>query len=129
MGVQLAINELRDALRISRIRSNSDEMINEAQVDEAIDDLKDFREELRLHPPEKRIRRNPVLALDNPCMMTSSDAVVTELLRWFHNPELARGMSHFIPRGHPCGFGGLTIYVPKDFPLPEIGGRHGKAHP
>jgi len=70
-------------------------------------------------PPEEQIKRDPKLAFDDPEPAPSHDEIITELLRWFHRPEDAGGMTIYIPKDHPCGLGRSTLYIPKRLASPS----------
>jgi len=109
MKVQITISELRAALRQLHTRDNGKATVQQAQAPEQLpEDLS----------PEEQIRRNPSLALDTPAPPLTIDQIQAELLRWFERPERARGRWCDVPHGHPSGFGGQKVYIPRDFPLP-----------
>jgi len=118
MKVQITERELREVLRQSHTRSDGKVLISEVELDLLVEECQAHRQRERLSP-EEQIRRNPALALDDTGPDTRRFDAMTTLLRWMQYPERARGLCHFVPHGHPCGLGGQTIYIPKDFPLPN----------
>jgi len=123
---EMNASELREALRQANTRADGKRVMSDAQIDADVEKIVQMRERMKPvcdeHgaplPPEEQIKRNPALALDiGPALRRKE--MITELLRWMHRPEMARGKRFYVPKNHPSGLGGLTIYVPEDFPLPS----------
>jgi len=112
MKVQITESELREALRQLHTRSDGKVLVSKMELDVLVEECQAHRQRKSLSP-EEQIRRNPALAFDTPEPSSSRDEKVTELLRWFHRPEDAGGLSVYVPPGHPSGLGGQSIYIPK----------------
>jgi len=107
---------LREALLREYARVNDKQLVSQAQLNAYVDAALNEGPEMTA---QEWIKRNPELAFDDPEPPPSDEALITELLRWFHRPEQARGTTVHVPRGHPSGLGGYTISIPKNFPLPD----------
>jgi len=103
-------DQAREALRDELVRRNGKYTLSQAQLDAYVDAAMGDGAALA---PEEQIRRNPALALDTPERGLSYREQITELLRWFHRPEDARGKEICVPHGHPCGLGGYRYLIPK----------------
>jgi len=112
MKVQISAQELRELLRREHTRSDGKVLVSEVELDVLIEACQTHRQRKSLSP-EEQIRRNPALAFDTPEPSPNHDEKVTQLLRWFHRPEDAGGLSVYVQPGHPCGLGGQSIYIPK----------------
>jgi len=112
MKVQLTTDELREMLRQLHTRSDGKVLVSEMELDVLVKECQAHQQRKSLSP-EEQIRRNPALAFDTPEPPSSRDEKVTQLLRWFHRPEDAGGLSVYVPHGHPSGLGGHNIYIPK----------------
>jgi len=113
MKVQLTASELREVLRQLRLCRDGKALFGEVELNVLVPESKAREVQPEALPPEEQIRRNPALAFDTPEPPPSHDEKVTELLRWFHRPEDAGGLSVYVPHGHPSGLGGQNIYIPK----------------
>jgi len=121
---EMTVSELCEALRQANTRADGKRMMSDAQIDADVQKIVQMRE--RMKPvcdeggvplaPEEQIRLKPTLALDTGPALRRKE-MIAELLRWMHRPEAARGKRFCVPKYHPSGLGGLTIYVPEDFPL------------
>jgi len=112
MKVQLTTDELREMLRQLHTRSDGKVLVSEMELDVLVQKCQAQRQRESLSP-EEQIKRNPDLAFDTPEPPSSRDEKVKQLLRWFHRPEDAGGLSVYVPPGHPSGLGGQGIYIPK----------------
>jgi len=124
---EMTVSELCEALRQANTRADGKRMMTDAEIDARAKAIVLMRE--RMKPvrdehgvplaPEEQIKLKPALALDTPEPGLSYEEQVAELLRWMHQPEKTLGKSFYVSKNHPSGLGGLNIYVPKDFPLPN----------
>jgi len=113
MKVQMSEQELREVLRQLRLCRDGKVLLGEVELNVRVPESKACEAQSEALSPEEQIRRNPKLAFDGLEPPPSDEEMITELLRWFHRPEDAGGMNIDIPKEHPCGFGGQTVYIPK----------------
>jgi len=120
MKVQLNGNELDNLMRQLRLYRKGKAHVCEIELDVPVEQTQvEAHETCEAISPEEYIQRDPRLALDHVDVVDEHTLCVNDVLRWFHDPAQARGKKHFVPIGHPCGWGGYTVHIPEDFPIPN----------